>query len=270
MKSGSCRWPIAGIAAGALCLALVAAPALANPADDEENSTPQKKKEIRVYQNDDRNNDRDDDSDAPDPGVRKETRTRENDDSEEAQVQGGYLGVRVQDITRELQRAKDLPNAEGALINRVEPGSPADEAGIRRGDVIIELNRHPIGDSSDLISQVRDIQPGARASVVVLRSGARRSLTVTLAKRPKEFTMTAPHSGMRMDRADGDMPDMSQLGDRLDQIRGYRQDIQRQLNEIQDQLSQLREGDLQRLENEIRALRDELKARDERRSPHSD
>ena len=264
MKPSSSLWSLTGIAAGALCLALAASPALANPSDDEDDSAPQTKKEIRVYRGDD-------DSDAPSDRVRKEVRVRGNEDSEEAQVQGGYLGVRVQDITRELQRAKDLPNSEGALINRVEPESPAADAGIRRGDVIVEVDRHPIGDASDLISQVGELEPGAKVAVVVVRNGTRKSLTVTLGKRPKEFTMMAPRGGQRfMERADGDSPEMPEVGQQLDRIRVYRQDVQRQLDEIQDQLTRLREGDLQRLENEIRALRDELRARDERRSPHSD
>jgi len=264
MKPSSSRWTLTGIAAGALCLALAAPPALANPPDDQEDSTPQTKKEIRVYRGDD-------DHDAPSDRVRKDIRVRGNEDSEEAQVQGGYLGVRVQDITRELQRARDLPNSEGALINRVEPGSPAADAGIRRGDVIVELDRRQIGDSSDLISQVGDLEPGAKVSVVVLRNGTRKSLTVTLGERPKEFSMIAPRGGQRwMERADGDMPGMPEVGEQLDRIRAYRQDVQRQLDEIQDQLTRLREGDLQRLESEIRALREELRARDERRSPHSD
>lgn len=272
MKPSSYRWPIAGIAAGALCLAL-AAPALADdPQDDQEqgkvriyqeDSTPLEKGEVRVY--------RDEDSTPPPaPEVRREIRVRGDDDSEDAQVQGGYLGVRVQDITRELQRAKDLPNADGALINRVEPGSPAADAGIRRGDVIVELNRDSIDGSSDLISRVRDLDPGAKVQVVVLRNGARKSLTVTLAKRPKDFMMMSPNARRWVERADGDSPETPQIGEQLDRIRTSRQDIQRQLDEIQDQLVRLREGDLQRLEDEIRALRDELRARDERRSPHSD
>jgi len=265
MKPGSSRWSLTGIAAGALCLALAATPALANPPGDEEDSSPPTKKEIRIYQQGDEG------SNGPSQRVREKKRAPGNDDSEEAQVQGGYLGVRVQDITRELQRAKDLPNAEGALINRVEPESPAADAGIRRGDVIVELDRHPIGDSSDLISQVRDLEPGAKVPVVVLRNGTRKSLTVTLGKRPKEFMMMSPRGERHLiERADGDLPEMPQVGEQLDRIRVYRQDVQRQLDEIQDQLTRLREGDLQRLENEIRALRDGLRARDERRAPHSD
>ncbi|HEY6221530.1 MAG TPA: hypothetical protein VIX13_03240, partial [Candidatus Eisenbacteria bacterium] len=72
MKPSSSRWSLIGIAAGALCLALAATPALANPPDDEEDSNPQTKKEIRVYKGDD-------DNDVPSDRVRKETRVRGND-----------------------------------------------------------------------------------------------------------------------------------------------------------------------------------------------
>jgi membrane-associated protease RseP (regulator of RpoE activity) len=281
MKPSSSRWSLAGIAAGALCLALAATPALAQDDEDstpkgkvriyEEDSPELEKGEVRIYRDEDSN--RDEDSDAPESRVRREIRVRgnDNDNNEDAQVRGGYLGVRVQDITRELQRAKDLPRPEGALINRVEVESPAADAGIRRGDVIVELDGNKIGQASDLISQVRDLEPGAKVPVVVIRNGTRKSFTVTLGKRPKEFGMFSPRGERRfMERADGDLPEMPQIGQQLDRIRSYRHDIQRQLDEIQSQLTRLRERDLQRLENEIRALRDELRDRDERRAPRPD
>ncbi len=273
MSPNSTRWPIAGVVAGALCFALTAAPALANPQDDEDDSGGKTRKEIRVYSDSDDDDAApgvrvyryDDESDSA-PDTRKDIRVWQGD-GEEAKVSGGYLGVRVQDITRELQKAKDLPNTEGALIARVESDSPASRAGIQRGDVIVEVDKHSIGESSELIRRMGDLEPGAKVPVVVLRNGMRKTLTVTVGKRPKEFTMVMPRTSRRapywVER--GDMPQMPEIGEQLDRIREYRQDLQRQLADIQEQLTRLREGDLQRLEEEIKALREELRARDNER-----
>jgi membrane-associated protease RseP (regulator of RpoE activity) len=272
MSSISPRWSLAGVVVCALGLALTAAPALAQPHDDEESSDG-----IRVYtdDDDDASGDRDvirvysDDDDAA-PGDRKTIRVYRHGDEETAST-GGFLGVRVQDITRELQKAKELPNTEGALISRVESDSPAARAGIKKGDVVLEVDHHQIAESSDLIRRIRDLEPGAKVPVVVFRDGMRKTLTVTLGKRPKEISYYMPRRGPHwVGLADGDLPDLENLGPQLDRIRVYRQDIQRQLADIQEQLTRLREGELQRLEDEIRALREELRALDSKRAPRPD
>lgn len=293
MSPRSTSWPVAGAVAGALCLALVAPPALANPDDDKDVKKTEKqvRKEVRVYTDEDGKTIRIIGGDEDGNEIRvygddgKELRVYkdiEDDnkitvyrDGEEVELKGGYLGVRVQDITRELQQARDLPNTEGALISRVEQGSPAAKAGILRGDVIVELNRHQIADASDLTRRVHDLEPGAKVPVTVLQKGMRKSLTVTLGKRPKSMAMAVPRAP-RVPRRwveHGDMPEvpqMPELGEQLDRIRVYRMDVQRQLDEIQRDLSQLRDGDLQRLEEEIRGLREELRAFNENRTPRPD
>jgi hypothetical protein len=119
--------------------------------------------------------------------------------------------------------------------------------------------------------RVGDLEPGSKAQVIVLRNGMRKTLTITVGKRPKDFAyMTPRRVPYWTQHMDGDMPTPPDLGEQLDRIRVYRQDVQRQLSDIQDQLSRLREGDLQRLEDEIRALREELRARDEHKSGGSD
>ena len=306
MSPRSTRWPVAGAVAGALCLALAAPPALANPDEDEKDSAKHKKvhKEVRIYRDDEGKTIRiiggDEDADEirvyGDDGkeirVYKELKDLDDDnevrvyrggemkefrvyrDGEEVELKGGYLGVRVQDITRELQKARDLPNTEGALISRVEPDSPAAKAGILRGDVIVELDRDQIANASELTRRVRDMEPGEKVPVTVLRNGMRKSLTATLGTRPKGMAMAVPRvpRGARhwLERADGDMPQMPELGEQLDRIRVYRMDVQRQLEEIQRDLAQLRDGDLQRLEEEIRALREELRAFNRERTPRPD
>ncbi|MGH7680371.1 MAG: PDZ domain-containing protein, partial [Candidatus Eiseniibacteriota bacterium] len=166
-----------------------------------------------------------------------------------------------------MAQAKELPNTSGALISRVESDSPASRAGIKRGDVIVEVDRNQIDDASELTRRVGDLEPGAKVQVIVLRDGMRKTLTVTAGKRPKEIVWAMPRRGAHwMQHMDGDMPMPPDLGEQLDRIREYRSDVQKQLTDIQEQLSRLREGDLQKLEDEIRALREELRARDMKKS----
>ena len=78
-------------------------------------------------------------------------------------VQRGWLGVVIQDVDRDLARSLDLDKPQGALINAVEPDSPADKGGIKPGDVIVRFNRQPIVDSGDLPHVVGMLAPGKKA-----------------------------------------------------------------------------------------------------------
>ena len=105
---------------------------------------------------------KDDDKDSKEEGKDKDKDRqirvyRWNNEEETADQKGAYLGVQVQDITRALKRARELPSDEGALVNRVENESPADEAGIRRGDVIVSVDGESVGDSDDLIDAGRSL-----------------------------------------------------------------------------------------------------------------
>ena len=93
-------------------------------------------------------------------------------------VQRGWLGVVIQDVDRNLARSLDLDKPQGALINAVEPDSPADKGGINPGDVIIKFNRQPIIDSGDLPHVVGMLAPGKKAPVVLYRKGKLKKLSV--------------------------------------------------------------------------------------------
>ncbi len=212
-------WPaILALVLGLGALAPVTAPrALA--ADDEEDQGSQKKI-VRVIT-------RDDPQDAEDAGA-------------------GYLGVQVQDMTRSLQRAMDLQGVEGALVNRVETGSPAERAGIEKGDVIVQLGRADTPSAEELTAAVRDLKPGAKTSVVVLRDGSRKTLTVVVGSRPKSTMYEVPDVG-DVGPGSGMQPGMLQ-----DMMRN-RDEMHRQMEELKDQIS--------RLADEIRELRRELARR---------
>lgn len=192
---------------------------------------------------------------------------RWNSEEETADQKGGYLGVQVQDITRALKRARDLQSDEGALVNRVENESPADDAGIRRGDVIVSVDGENVGDSGDLIDAVRSLKPGKEVEVIVLRGDERKTFTVELGERPKNQIGIAPGFMPRWRDSEGAWsvpapptgapnPPMALHGGRMD-------GLQESLQQLHEQLRVLRETEIPRLEEELRNLRDDLRRMNE-------
>ncbi|MGY6553211.1 MAG: Do family serine endopeptidase [Wenzhouxiangella sp.] len=95
-------------------------------------------------------------------------------------VSRGFLGVGIEIITREKADALGLDRPAGALVNRVEPGSAADEGGIEVGDVIVSFNEQPIDVFSELPPLVGMVRPGTSVPLVVSRWGERVEKTVTI------------------------------------------------------------------------------------------
>jgi serine protease Do len=95
-------------------------------------------------------------------------------------VSRGRIGVRIGEVTKEVAESLNLPKAQGALVEQVESGSPAEKAGVEAGDIIIKFNGTAVEASSDLPRMVGASKPGSRATVTVWRKGAARDLTVTL------------------------------------------------------------------------------------------
>jgi len=95
-----------------------------------------------------------------------------------------HLGVVIQDVTPDLARAMGLPQPSGALVAEVVMGSPAAQAGIQPGDVIVSFNDHDIRVSRNLPTQVARTQPGQNVPIVVIRAGRRTTLQATMVARP--------------------------------------------------------------------------------------
>lgn len=91
----------------------------------------------------------------------------------------GYLGVTTQATDEDLRRGLDLTR-DGLLVNQVEDDSPADRAGIRKGDVILSFNSRSVSDPSELRQLVRQTESGRTVSIGIWRDGERRSLDVKL------------------------------------------------------------------------------------------
>jgi Do/DeqQ family serine protease len=95
-------------------------------------------------------------------------------------VRRAKMGVTVQGVTSDLAQSLGLKDVRGALVSGVEPGSPAEKAGIARGDVILAFNGESVAESNTLRNRVASSQPGIAASVTLLRNGREETKQVTL------------------------------------------------------------------------------------------
>jgi serine protease Do len=94
-----------------------------------------------------------------------------------------YVGVYLSDLTQQTASKFGSPVDSGALIEEVEPGSPADDAGIHRGDIVTAAGSEEVRSSGDLLSALRDYMPGDTVELKVLRNGEKTTLQVNLAER---------------------------------------------------------------------------------------
>ena len=101
-------------------------------------------------------------------------------------VARGWLGVLIQDVTRDLAESFGMDRPRGALVAKVMPDSPAEKAGIQVGDVIVEFDGHEIIRSSDLPPLVGVTRPGTTVKVKVIRDGRTRTIKVTVGELPEE------------------------------------------------------------------------------------
>jgi membrane-associated protease RseP (regulator of RpoE activity) len=95
-----------------------------------------------------------------------------------------FLGVSFQIITEELAEREDLPADQGAWITEVVPGSPADEAGLRVGDIIHAVNGQAVNDDHPLPELIIAHRPGDRIELQILRGDGEHSIEVELGARP--------------------------------------------------------------------------------------
>ena len=96
-----------------------------------------------------------------------------------------YLGVYLSDLTPETASKFGSSVDAGALVEKVEPGSPADTAGVQRGDVVTAVGPEEIRSSGDLISALRDYQPGDTVGLKILKNGEENQVRVNLAESPQ-------------------------------------------------------------------------------------
>jgi serine protease Do len=99
-------------------------------------------------------------------------------------VSRGFIGVTLTDVTPALQQALGLSVGAGAMVQDVTPLSPAERAGLRAYDIIVEVEGRRVTSNQELIQDISARQPGTLARLEVLREGRRHAMSVKLAERP--------------------------------------------------------------------------------------
>ena len=106
-------------------------------------------------------------------------------------VTRGWLGVQIQPVSKDIADSLGLKQAQGAIVDEPQSGSPAAKAGIKAGDVITAINGNAVKDSRDLARKVSEIAPGTSVKFDVIRDGDNKTLDVTLAKMPDQHQANA-------------------------------------------------------------------------------
>jgi serine protease Do len=116
-------------------------------------------------------------------------------------VTRGWIGVVIQKITPEISQHLEIEGSTGALVSKVMPGGPADDAGIKRYDVILSFDDKEIGEMNELPRVVAATPVGKKVKVVVLRDGKKKTVEVGVAamEEPKETTLAAAEKGSAAD-----------------------------------------------------------------------
>jgi Do/DeqQ family serine protease len=126
----------------------------------------------------------------------------------DGKVRRGMLGVTIQSVDADLAASLSLPAARGAIVTSVSAGGPAERAGIKRGDVIIAVNKKPIVDNNGLRNLVASLGPGASVEVTALRNGRDQTFQVALTELPDRPRPETEESS----RGDGATPGNEKFG----------------------------------------------------------
>jgi serine protease Do len=114
---------------------------------------------------------------------------------ETGKVTRGRLGIGIQPLTKELAQSFGLQNPDGVIVVNVEPGSPADESGLRIGDVILSYNGERIDQANELPRLVASTKPGDKATVQIVREGKQQRLDVAVGESAPAATAGATRPG---------------------------------------------------------------------------
>lgn len=115
----------------------------------------------------------------------------------DGKVVRGYLGVGIQDLTQDLAKSFGITRAKGALVSDVKEDSPADQAGLKQGDVITAYQGSPVEDAVALQRLVTRTAVGTKVTITVIRDGHEKDLTVTIREQQETAKIAKAETGDR-------------------------------------------------------------------------
>ena len=95
-------------------------------------------------------------------------------------MEHGYLGININDVTPDNAHFFNLKDASGAIVSQVHPDSPASQAGLKQGDVIIEVNGQKVENSGSLQIAISEMTPGTPVKLGIVRDGKPMTLDLTV------------------------------------------------------------------------------------------
>lgn len=162
-----------------------------------------------------------------------------------------WMGTRLSELTEQLGGYFGVDSGEGALVQEVEPDSPAQAAGLRAGDVIVRVGGETVAEPADVIEALRDVEPGETLEVAVVRDRAERALQVKLGESPG----ARAHAEILKKFQEGELPRKRAL--RIPDDAQREVFIRRMGPQAHQELEKLHQ-EMQELKEQLRQLRHEL------------
>jgi len=100
-------------------------------------------------------------------------------------VTRGWIGIEAQDITAELAESFKLRSTQGSLIAGIIKSSPAEQAGLKAGDVLLEINGIQVEDSNNMLALISELKPNKQAILKIARNQKEINFSVIIGRRPK-------------------------------------------------------------------------------------
>jgi serine protease Do len=144
---------------------------------------------------------------------------------DKGKVTRGFLGINIVNVDSDRAAAFNLKSEDGAFVESVEPGKPADKAGVKPGDTIIKVDSVPVKDTRDLIGYVSGKAPGSKVQLDVIRDGKEQTLTANLAERKDESAGKEPEKAASDDSHERIGIQVTELTPQMRQMQRIKADV---------------------------------------------